>query len=162
MNPILRDLLDHQYWADAELWCAIGAHAGAREDRAIHDRLHHTHMVQRVFMYGVTQGRTPFVLTKAEDFATFDDLRIYAQGSHAVMRDVIGALTDANLVEPVPVPWFKDPPLTVTVTEALTQCAMHSQQHRAQNATRLRELVGVPPGTDLIKWYWKGRPAARL
>jgi hypothetical protein len=27
-----------------------------------------------------------------------------------------------------------------------------------QNATRLRELGGAPPMTDLIVWYWKGRP----
>src|SRR5574339_581065 len=29
---------------------------------------------------------------------------------------------------------------------------------RAQNATRLRELGGAPPLTDLIVWWWKGRP----
>jgi uncharacterized damage-inducible protein DinB len=49
--------------------------------------------------------------------------------------------------------------MTLTVTEALTQCDMHSQHHRGQNATRLRELGGEPPPTDLIFWYWKGRPA---
>jgi uncharacterized damage-inducible protein DinB len=38
--------------------------------------------------------------------------------------------------------------------------ALHSQHHRGQNATRLRELGAVPPATDLIVWYWKGRPAA--
>jgi uncharacterized damage-inducible protein DinB len=37
---------------------------------------------------------------------------------------------------------------------------MHSHYHRGQNATRLRELGGDPPGTDLITWIWKGRPAA--
>jgi uncharacterized damage-inducible protein DinB len=35
---------------------------------------------------------------------------------------------------------------------------MHSHHHRGQNATRLRELGGVPPSTDLIVWYWKGKP----
>jgi len=49
--------------------------------------------------------------------------------------------------------------MTLTVTEALTQCAMHSQHHRGQNATRLRELGGEPRPTDLTFWYWKGRPA---
>jgi uncharacterized damage-inducible protein DinB len=38
---------------------------------------------------------------------------------------------------------------------------MHSQHHRGQNATRLRELGGEPPMTDLIVWYWKGRPGPR-
>ena len=45
--------------------------------------------------------------------------------------------------------------------EALTQCAMHSQWHRGQNAMRLRELGGEPPAVDLIVWYWKGRPEAQ-
>ena len=36
---------------------------------------------------------------------------------------------------------------------------MHSHYHRGQNATRLRELGAEPPGTDLIVWYWKSRPA---
>ena len=52
----------------------------------------------------------------------------------------------------------RNPPLTISVTEALTQAAMHSQWHRGQNATRLRELGGLPPTTDLIVWYWKGKP----
>ena len=36
-------------------------------------------------------------------------------------------------------------PLTITVGEALTQMAMHSQSHRGQNATRLRELAPSRP-----------------
>ena len=48
----------------------------------------------------------------------------------------------------------------ITVAEALTQAAMHSQWHRGQNAVRLRELGVEPPPVDLIVWYWKGRPAA--
>ena len=158
MNPILRDLFGHQFWADVTLWNAIGDHPPAREDKAIRDRLHHIHMVQRAFFWGVGGGATPFNLTKADDFATFDDLRAYARGSHDEMRRDLAALTDARLDEPILIPWFKDPPLTLTIAEALTQCAMHSHHHRGQNATRLRELGGVPPSTDLLVWYWKGRP----
>jgi uncharacterized damage-inducible protein DinB len=55
--------------------------------------------------------------------------------------------------------WFTAPPLWITVAEALTQCVMHSQHHRGQNAARLRELGGEPPTTDYIVWLWKGRPA---
>jgi uncharacterized damage-inducible protein DinB len=159
VDAILRDLFGHQSWADVELWAAIGAHAPARDDPAIRERLHHIHMVQRAFMWVVSGGGTPFDLTEVGDFATFDALRAYARGSHEEIRRVLGTVSDARLVEPVQVPWFKDPPLTITVTEALTQSAMHSHHHRGQNATRLRELGGSPPTTDLIVWYWKGRPA---
>ena len=50
------------------------------------------------------------------------------------------------------------PPLEITVEEALVQAVMHSQHHRGQNATRLRELGGEPPTTDFIVWLWQGRP----
>jgi uncharacterized protein DUF72 len=35
MNPLLRDLDDHQVWADTEDWRAIGAHPPARKDQTI-------------------------------------------------------------------------------------------------------------------------------
>jgi uncharacterized damage-inducible protein DinB len=159
MNPILRDLFGHQFWADTVLWDAIGAHAPARDDKIIRDRLHHIHLVQRAFAWGVRQDGTPFDLSKPEDFASYDDLRTYAAASHAQVRQMLDRVGEARLSEPITIPWFKDPPLTITVTEALTQSAMHSHHHRGQNATRLRELGGAPPATDLIVWYWKGRPS---
>src|SRR5262245_26833540 len=162
MNPILRDLISHQFWADSTLWDAIAAHQPARDDRTVRDRLHHIHLVQRVFMWGVRQDGTQFALTKADDFETFEDLRAYAAGSHDEVRQMLATITDARLEEPITVPWFRDPPLTISVTEALTQSTMHSHHHRGQNATRLRELGGVPPSTDLIVWYWKGRPSSSL
>jgi uncharacterized damage-inducible protein DinB len=161
MNPILRDMFGHQFWADTELWKAIGAHAPARDDKAIRDRLHHIHMVQRAFVWGVSGGPGgQFNVSTAADFGSFDDLRAYAQDSHAEIGRWLGSATDADFNRTLPIPWFRDPPLTLTVTESLTQCAMHSHYHRGQNATRLRELGGAPPSTDLIVWYWMGKPDA--
>jgi uncharacterized damage-inducible protein DinB len=162
MNPLLRDLLDHQIWADAEHWAAIGAHAAARDDKAIRDRLHHIHLVQRAFVWIVGDRAKQFVASKLEEFGMFDALREFARGSHQHVIACRDATSDEQLCEQVVIPWFKEPPLTLTRTEALTQMAMHSQWHRAQNATRLRELGGEPPMSDLIVWYWKGRPSATL
>ena len=53
MDPLLRDLIDHQLWADTEHWRAIREAAAAREDKAIRDRLHHIHQVQRFFIWAV-------------------------------------------------------------------------------------------------------------
>jgi uncharacterized damage-inducible protein DinB len=156
-NEWLRDLYAHQAWADAEHWNAIGAHPGAREDGAIRQRLHHIHFVQHAFLWTVGARDRPFSVTKPDDFTSFDRLREYAREYH-VQLPVLRDLTDARLAEPVSIVWFKDPPLTITVAEALTQCVMHSQHHRGQNAVRLRELGGEPPATDLIYWMWKGRP----
>ena len=158
MNPILRDLYGHQEWADAELWKAIAAHAPARDDKAIRDRLHHIHSVQRYFIWAAGDRAVQPGITKPDDFASLDDLRAYARESHDQIRRFFASAGEARFDDRMAIPWIKDPPLTISVAEALTQTAMHSQWHRGQNATRLRELGGLPPTTDLIVWYWKGKP----
>jgi uncharacterized damage-inducible protein DinB len=157
-NEWLRELYAHQTWADAEHWNAIAALAAAREDAAIRQRLHHIHFVQHAFLWTVGARDRPFSVTKPDDFSSFDRLREYAREYYVQLEPFLRSLSDPRLAEPVSIVWFKDPPLTITVAEALTQCAMHSHYHRGQNATRLRELGGEPPTTDLIYWQWKGRP----
>jgi uncharacterized damage-inducible protein DinB len=49
----------------------------------------------------------------------------------------------------------------VTVAEALTQVAMHTQHHRGQLMTRLKALGGQPQNVDYIIWAWKNRPEGR-
>jgi len=159
MNPLLRDFFHHQAWADAEHWRAIEAHAPAAADAAIRNRLHHIHLVQRAFRWIVGDRKPMFTATKPEDFATLSDLKAYARDYHDEILRFLASLSEERLAAEVDIQWFKDPPLHITVAEALAQCAMHSQWHRGQNATRLRELGAVPPTVDLIAWYWKGRPA---
>src|SRR5689334_2279023 len=94
MNPLLRDLLDHQLWADRAMWDAVGAHAPARDDTVIRDRLHHIHLVQRAFVWITGDRSARFVISKPEEFATFDALRAFASGSHAQIaahRDALSA-----------------------------------------------------------------------
>jgi len=158
MDALLRDLYGHQVWADAEHWRAIGAHAPARDDKAIRDRLHHIAIVQRAFLWTVGDRQDAFVFTKPEDFSSFDALLVYAREHHDCLAPAIAATSEARLAESIAIPWFTDPPLSLTVAEALTQAAMHTHYHRGQNATRLRELGGEPPMTDYIYWLWKGRP----
>src|SRR5262245_30327067 len=97
MNPILRDLYDHQFWADAEHWNALAGHAPTHDYQAIRNRLHHIHIVQRAFFWAVGGGATPFEFSKADDFATLDSLRAYARGSHDMIRSGLDALTDGRL-----------------------------------------------------------------
>jgi len=110
MNPLLRDFCGHQVWADAELWRAIGAHAPARDDKVIRDRLHHIASVQRAFSWATGDRTEPFVFTKPEDFATFDDLKAHARDHHDRISAFIAAVSDARLDEAVVIPWFQDRP----------------------------------------------------
>ena len=159
MNGLLRDMYGHQEWADAEHWRAFGALEAARDYTPLRERLHHIHLVQRMFVWAVGDRATPPTPSTPADFAAIDDLKAYARGSHDQIRRLLDGLTDARMAESVSMPWFT-PPLTLTVESALAQMAMHSHYHRGQNAVVLRELGGEPPITDLIVWLWKGRPAA--
>jgi uncharacterized damage-inducible protein DinB len=160
MLPYLDELYAHQEWADAEHWRAFEAHLSALADRAIRERLHHIHLVQSAFLWVVGPHRPQFVTTKPEDYANTADLKAFARKGHMGMAAMLGGMDEARLSETIEVPWFQ-PPLKITVRHALTQAAMHSHYHRGQNATRLRELGGVPPGTDFIEWLRNGQPAAR-
>ena len=155
---MLIDLYRHQAWADAELWRACEAHPEALTDKALWDRLHHIHLVQR-FLLAVARGDDVFAMkmTKPDDYATPGDLKAHAQTYHTEVAAFLEAADEIALQRTITIPWFKDPPLELAVEQALLQAAMHSHYHRAQNATRLRELGGVPPLTDYIVWLWKGK-----
>jgi uncharacterized damage-inducible protein DinB len=160
VDSLLRDLYGHQAWADAEHWRALEAHPPALADKAIRDRLHHIHIVQRSFRWIIGDRQTAFEFTTTEDFRPPGALKEYAREYHVEMAAFLDGLSDVRLAERIVVPWFRDPPLELTVARALAQGAMHSHYHRGQNATRLRELGGEPPMTDLIVWFWRGQPPA--
>ena len=158
MNELLQDLIAHMAWADAEHWRALESHPGALQDEAIRTRLYHYHFTQKAFLMIIRGEELRFPRPdELPDLPTFKQLVItYHANLAALMRDA----TESELARTLTVPWFKDPPVAISVGQALAQVATHSQYHRGQNATRLREIGGKPPTTDLITWYWKGRPAA--
>jgi uncharacterized damage-inducible protein DinB len=157
VRELLRDLLGHQEWADALHWTALLAHPGALQDAKLRERLHHIHLVQRAFLE-IARGGGPPAHPRPEDYASLDEMRAEARRTHEAARRFVEEASDAALAARANVPWFKDPPLDISVAQALHQCAMHSQYHRGQNATRLKELGGAPPLCDLIIWWWQGRP----
>jgi uncharacterized damage-inducible protein DinB len=160
MTKYLHELFSHQEWADAEHWRAFEAYSAALADRAIRERLHHIHLVQSAFLWVVGSRTSKFVIAKVEDYPNMADLKSFALNYHSEMSAVLGAMDEDRLAAMIEVPWFQ-PPLKISVRHALMQAAMHSHYHRGQNATRLRELGGVPPGTDFIEWLRQGQPAAR-
>lgn len=160
MTAYLHELYLHQEWADAEHWRAFEAYPGALADPAIRARLHHIHLVQSAFLWVVGTRTAHFTITKVEDYADMADLKAFARKYQSEMAAKLGGLDEVRLAERIEVPWFQ-PPLKISVRHALTQAAMHSHYHRGQNATRLRELGGVPPGTDSIEWLGNRQPAAR-
>jgi uncharacterized damage-inducible protein DinB len=159
MTSYLDELYAHQEWADAEHWRALESHPPALVDKAIRERLLHIHLVQHGFLWVTSPQRSDFAFRTLEDFPTMADLKEYARlGLHDV-NQLLKKTNRERMEEVIEVPWFK-PHLKISVRHALTQAAMHSHYHRGQNATRLRELGGIPPMTDFIVWLRNGQPAA--
>jgi uncharacterized damage-inducible protein DinB len=160
MTTYLHELYAHQEWADAEHWRAFEDFPAALADLAIRSRLHHIHLVQSAFLWVTRDPMAKFVITKVEDYPDIAGLKVFARRYYPEMSATLMAMGEARLSETIRVPWFR-PPLKISVRHALMQAAMHSHYHRGQNATRLRELGGVPPATDFIEWPRQGQPAAR-
>jgi uncharacterized damage-inducible protein DinB len=159
MDSYLAELYGHQEWADAEHWRAIESHPAALEDKTIRERLLHIHLVQHAFLWLVGARNSQFDGKKIEDFDSLPDLKTYGREGLSQLNALVKE-PDLQPAETIEVPWFK-PPVKITIRQALMQAAMHSHYHRGQNATRLRELGGVPPTTDFIIWLHKGQPEAQ-
>ena len=159
MNQYLDELFAHQQWADAEHWRALEAHPAALADKAILERLLHIHLVQHAFLWAAGPRTSQFEFKKVEDFPVATEMKKYGRQGHADFQALFESVSTDWLEEIIEIAWFK-PPLKISRRHALMQAAMHSHYHRGQNATRLRELGGVPPTTDFIVWLRSGQPGA--
>jgi uncharacterized damage-inducible protein DinB len=158
MLTFLRELIDHAEWANAVFFHAWGK-SPARDHEEMRRRVGHIIGVQRGFLHvlkGETPGRPP-----DGPPPTFDELTDWARRSHAELRDFAAGLDDDGLAPTIRIPWFPDPPCVVSVAEALVQVAMHTQHHRGQCMTRLKDLGGEPANVDWIIWLWKQKPRGR-
>lgn len=155
----LRDLLAHAEWANAVFFHAW-AKSPARDHEEMRRRAAHLLGVQQGFLH-VLRGEPPGFPPDGPP-PSFDELRAWAPACHAGLRDFAAALAPEGLGRVVRIPWFgTEPPCDITAAEALVQVAMHSQHHRGQLMTRLKDHGGEPKNVDWIIWLWKGRPAGR-
>ena len=158
MLPFLRDLLAHAEWANA-VFFHIWAKSPACDHEELRRRVDHILMAQQAFL-AILRGEPPVLPTDGPP-PTFDELKARAQASHAGLRDFAAALGPDGLARTVRIPWFPDPPCELTVAEALVQVAMHTQHHRGQCMTRLKDFGGEPKNVDWIIWLWKQKPQGR-
>jgi uncharacterized damage-inducible protein DinB len=153
MNNLLYELYHHQARADSQHWKVFDAHPDALNDEKIRKQIQHIYQVQRAFLL-ICQKKIldRRLLVEIQDMSI---LKKNIEDNHKEAIEFVINISDECLKKVVNIPWFKDPPLNITTEQALMQAAMHSHYHRAQNATRLREIGIDPPLTDYIVWLWK-------
>jgi uncharacterized damage-inducible protein DinB len=164
-TTLLRQLIRHMEWADAEVWRAVLAHQPAGSDPRLRELLTHLHLVQRLFL--VVWQKQPFDPSRGQpQFATAVDLRNWAQTYYGEAHRFLDAIDEPALTREVVMPFVKalEAQLgrtfaSTTLGETIFQVASHSTYHRGQVNARLREVGGTPPLVDYIAWIWFGRPA---
>jgi uncharacterized damage-inducible protein DinB len=156
--PFLRDLMAHAEWANAVFFHAWGK-SPAREHEEIRRRVDHIVGVQAGFL-AILRGDNLEWKPGAPP-GSWADLRARAEASHVGLRDFAAGLGPETLSRTVRIPWFPDPPCVVTAGDAMVQVALHTQHHRGQCMTRLKDFGGEPKNVDWIIWLWKQKPQAR-
>ena len=153
---MLEQLLHHKGYANAELLKAIRLSAEAAKDPELKRLLHHIILANR-FWLALILG-LPFALE--EESQVPDSLEaIAAQYRETYEREIewMNQIPEGDLDRRVETPFI--PGQSFSISEALMQVSLHSHGHRAQCASRLRLLGGVPPNMDFILWL-KDRPEA--
>ncbi|MBS1808213.1 MAG: hypothetical protein JST84_08485 [Acidobacteria bacterium] len=174
----LQDQFRHMEWADAMVWQAVFASESALADDIVRARLHHIHLVQRVFL-AVWQGEFAHCQDSNERQAAIapwvnkgselrgKDLLAWGQSYYENATPYLATLSESDLAQPVALPWTEmmaaiigRPLATSLLAETLQQVTMHSAYHRGQANARLREVGAEPPSVDFIMWIWLGKPFA--
>jgi uncharacterized damage-inducible protein DinB len=150
MLSTIEDLLRHKWWANANLLLAIRQHPSAAEDEELRRMLHHILFSNRFWLLTIL-GHT---------FVREDEMQI--------PHNLTGIMERLNETEHLESEWLSKATesdlerilqtrssrlgVDVSVRQAILQICMHTQGHRPQCATRLRQLGGAPPGMDFALW----------
>jgi uncharacterized damage-inducible protein DinB len=149
MLQLINQLIRHKWWANNRLLRCVEQDPQAADDPELRRLLHHILVANRYWL----------LLTLAQPFIDDQEKRI--PESHEVLADIFGQteqLEIAWLFGVTPEELTRQlqpralPGITLSVAEAMTQAALHSQGHRSQCATRLRELGGTPAPMDFVPW----------
>ncbi|MGA2170004.1 MAG: DinB family protein [Terracidiphilus sp.] len=147
------DLARHQAWADAAHWGALRENPALLEDAEIRKRLNHMVMAMKM-LTALARGETPDT-AGMKDVESSDELEA---AMRQALADLTAALGSVDLRRMIALPRGPKGPFEAPAGVLLLQALLHSQHHRAQNASRMRQLGATPPMTDFIIWYALGRP----
>ena len=155
MLALLQDLVRHKAHANASLLRAVRNHEAAARDTEIRALLHHVILANR-FWFSLMRGELFDSKKESRAPDSLEEIVQLYRNTHTQELAWIAGLQGADLARTIETPFL--PGQTFSIEQALLQVCMHSHGHRAQCATRLRQLGGIPPSMDFILWL-KDKPA---
>ena len=149
---LLKELARYQVWADGEHWRAIHENAKVSGDPEIRKRLNHM-VAASEMLQKLACGETPGAGRKERE--SMEEIQEAMQKAHEGMAE---AVRSADLDKMIALPRGPKGPFEAPAGVLLLQALMHSQHHRGQNGSRMRELGVTPPMTDFVIWYALEKP----
>ena len=150
---LLKELARHQAWADASHWKTLHENGALLDDAEIRRRLNHMLMAFGM-LTALTRGETP-------DPSGMIDIESPGEIEGAMAKasvEFLEAINSVDLQKAVALPRGPQGPWEAPAGVLFLQAILHSQHHRGQNASRMRQLGVKPPMTDFVIWYALGRP----
>lgn len=154
MKDSFVSLFSYQAWADAALLSAVHSHPASIEDQWMFKTLHHILFVQRFFLSRF-KGYEIDLAAESQPPASFAALVDRYKSTHEEELGFVNALTATDLERRFELAFLQT---EFPVSDGLMQVVFHSQNHRGQCLTQLRENGATPPTLDYILWA-KDRPA---
>jgi len=147
------EMARHQAWADAAHWKILRENTTLFEDAEIRTRLNHMWKALKM-LTALARGETPDAAGMKE-IDSMEELEASMGKAHA---DLAATLASADLDRMIALPRGPKGPFEAPAGVLLLQALTHSQHHRGENASRMRQLGVTPPMTDFVIWYALGRP----
>jgi len=147
------EMARHQAWADAAHWKTLRENAALLEDAEIRTRLNHMWKALKM-LTALARGETPDA-AGIKEIDSMEELEASMGKAHA---DLAATLASADLDRMIALPRGPKGPFEAPAGVLLLQALTHSQHHRGENASRMRQLGATPPMTDFVIWYALGRP----
>lgn len=166
-TQLLKDLFDHMFWADSEVWNKIFEKIKKIEnDEKIKELTYHIHLVQFAFL-GIWNNEK-IEYPKMVEFESLKSISDWGRNNHKTIKNYISTIDEKNIFNIADVPWSKyfekqicKKPENISTFDTMLQICLHSTYHRGQLNKRLRELDCDPPQVDYIIWLWSGKPESK-
>lgn len=127
----------------------------AAQDEELRKLMHHVLLANR-FWFSLCAGHDFAAEEESKVPESLEAVAVRYRETQAQESEWISQLQESDLAGRVQTHYI--PGSSFSVAEAVMQVCMHSHGHRAQCATKLRSLGGIPPAMDFVVWL-KDRPA---
>ena len=166
-TQLLKNLFDHMFWADAEVWNIIfDNNHKVEKDEKIKELIYHIHLVQFAFLGIWNNVKVEY--PKIDEFESLKSISDWGRNNYKNIMNYISNIDENNISNTADIPWSKyvekqigKKPENISTFNTMLQVCLHSTYHRWQLNIRLREFDCAPPKVDYIIWLWSGKPESK-